>query len=811
MSLFSGIHEVRVLNAAGDIFAGYFDNEAAAVAAVERLADYKAAWHTLNPLVAGAVADKPINPDELVQSFHTAADEDIASRKRIVMDFDPIRTTGNQKDNATDAEKVTALAQAEECRDALTAIGWPAPTVIDSGNGIHLRYRVELPNDEPSHELVRGLLRSLAERYPLLDVTNHNASRVAKLPGSWARKSAHTDDRPHRISRLLEAGENTVVSMAQLTAAAPQTGTGAAYEAVPEVSGVELKAMRVWLLGYLEHFELVHRTEARRTTGGWKIGVYCPLTESDESPHDDSGDTSTILQIINGKLSFKYSHNSCEKQGRNTAAFKAEMARRNPVPYLPEPGQDAVAVMGSGLGHALPPLLQADLAMDFLKDNLDFMQLVDSDPPMLACWTGQSWELRKSRRLLEKAVNAYMKKLYTRYPAPAEGRDRRGMLKASITLSGVAHYAELDLPEARREQFDQGEFLLGLPGGMVADLETGETRPMLREDFVSQCLTVAPDANHPTPRWARFLLEVSLGDVEQATYLEGLASLCLNAHPTNAIFALFGDGRNGKSSYLKVLEGILGHMARSVRPGELSESQYADSQNKRTLAGFEGARMVCSKETKAKNLDFSLLKLLTGGDAVNGAQMRQDAHAIRATWKLLLTTNDAPVFPPDAAFKGRVHLIPFGANFSANPEVTIDATMHAELPGILAQLIRRSPSVIKGGLLRPSTVTVATDELFVELDIAARFQSECLLEAYGAVAEASDVRTVASHWIHREGLDVSDKSFMGELQKRFGKRYAFRKIGARTARVFTGVRLVDCDPQAVITGKSADKLDTQNP
>ena len=366
-SLFSGIHEVRVKVAEKETYVGYFDNEAAAVAAVARLATYKAAWHTLNPLVAGVLADKPINPDELVRSLNAAADEDIACRKWIMLDFDPIRTTKDQKDNSTDSEKVVALAQAEECRDALTAIGWPRPVVIDSGNGYHLRYRVELPNDEPSHALVRGLLHSLAGKYSLMDLTNHNASRIAKLPGSWARKGEPSGDRPHRLSTLLEAGENVVVSVAQLNAAAPHAGTGAAYEATPEATSAELKIMRTWLLGYLEHFELVHRTEARRTTGGWKIGVYCPLTESDESPHDDSGDTSTILQIINGRLSFKCSHNSCEKLERNTAAFKAAMSLRNPVPYLPEPGQDAAAVFGGK--NPFPKLLHDDLAHDFLKGN----------------------------------------------------------------------------------------------------------------------------------------------------------------------------------------------------------------------------------------------------------------------------------------------------------------------------------------------------------------------------------------------------------------------------------------------------------
>lgn len=806
MNLFSGVHEVRVKTAAG-ILASYFDSEVAALSAVEHLVNYKAAWHTLNPLAADALTpDTVINPAELARTYNTAADSHILRREWLLLDFDPPRPKDS---NSTDEEKTAAHQQAEECRGELTAMGWPLPTVIDSGNGYHLRYPITLPNDDASHELVRSVLHALAERHSMLDVTNHNAARVAKLPGTWARKGEHTADRPHRLSTLLEAGGCEVVSEAQLRALVPQTGNVCEYSAPETLTSEESKAAREWLLGYVEHFELVARTDARRITGGWKIGIYCPLTETDDSPHDEGAETSTVISMINGRLAFKCAHNTCEKLGRNTATFKDAMSLRNPVPYLPEPGQDAVAVFGGQ--NPFPKLLHDDLAHHFLKGNQDFFLVRDVDPVLLAAWTVEGWKLRKDKWLLHRAISTYLADLFTRYPLAKPGaekkapRDPRRMLKGADTLGGVSKIAELFLPEVRHEQFDTEEYLLGLPNGMVANLETGEVRPMLREDFISQCLTVAPDANCPTPRWDRFLQEISCGDQEQADYLKGLAALCLNAHPTNAIFALFGEGRNGKSSYLKVLEGILGSMARSVRPGELQESQFADSQNKRTLAGFEGARMVCSKETKAKNLDFSLLKVLTGGDTVNGASMRQDARSIRATWKLILTTNDAPVFPPDAAFKGRVQLVPFGANFSSNPEVTIDATMHAELPGILWGLIGLSPSVIKGGLMRPSSVKIATDELFFELDVAARFQADCLVPAPDAVAVVAEVRTVAGRWIHREGLDtdMTARELMRELRKRFGKRYTIREVEGKNTWVITGVRLVDCDPQVIVSGSAS--------
>jgi P4 family phage/plasmid primase-like protien len=786
MSLFSGIHEVRTKTASG-VFAGYFDREVLALSAVERLGEYTAAWATLNPLRADALtADTVINPAELARSYNTAADEHIARREWLMLDFDPPRPTGT---NSTDVEKAAAWRQTEQCREELSAMGWPVPMVLDSGNGYHLRYRITLPNDAAANGLVRSVLRGLAERYSMLDVTACNAARCAKLPGTWARKAEPSDERPHRLALMLSEGSG-MVAEAQLRAVAGDvTVEYAPQDAPQEVASDAAKRDREWLLGYAEHYELVGRTSPMRIVGGFKIGIYCPLTEADSAPHDEGGETSTVLRIINGKLAFKCSHNTCEKAERNTAVFKQEMARRA-IPYLPEPGQDAEVVLGTRRTRILPPLLQADLAVDFLEENQDFALITDVNPPLLAAWTGQAWELRPDRRLLSKAVNTHLKRLYALYPPPVEGRDRRGMLKASDTLGGVTTYVWLDLPETRREKFDADEYLLGLPGGLVADLRTGTARQMQRADYISRCLTVAPDADHPTPRWTRFLTEITLGDVALAEYLRRLCALCLTAHPEHSIFALYGEGRNGKGSYMRVIEGILGSFAVSLRPRELAENKFGDDQNKRTLSTLEAARCVCVHEAKAANLDFAMLKVLSGGDTVNAAAMRADARQIRPTWKLFLVTNDQPIFPADAAFRARVKLVPFKADFTEAPETTIDGTLRSELPGILAEIIAICPSVIRDGLGKPASVKDSTAELFAELDIAARFQTDCLAPAPDEVVTGADMSTAASHWLHRENLDADVRQFMGELRKRFGKRYAFRKVEGKSVRVFTGVRLL---------------------
>lgn len=786
MSLFAGIHEVRVKTDSG-IFAGYFDDEAAALSAVEQLGSYTAAWATLNPLRSDVLTPDTVINVALVRTNRTAADSHISHREWLLLDFDPERPKDS---NATDAEKAAAREQAEQCRDELAAKGWPAPAVIDSGNGTHLRYRINLPNNADAHGLVRSVLHSLATRYSMLDTTNHNAARVAKLPGTWARKGEHTEERPHRISVLLEAAGDSVVSEAQLRAIAPQTATGRDYNPPEEVSGPDAKAAREWLLGYMQHYDLVARTEARRNTGGWKIGIYCPLTEADSAPHDEGFETSTILQVIGGKLSFKCSHDTCEKAGRNTAVFKAAMAERNPVPYAPEPGQDADVVLGSARRtRPLPPLLQADLATDFLRETQDFA-LIPDNPPLLAAWTGNAWELRTDRRLLNRAVNNHLKRLYDLYPPPAEGRDRRGMLKGSDTVSGVANLAWLDLPEVRREQFDTDEYLLGLPGGMVADLRSGTVRLAERKDYVSRCLTVAQDASHPTPRWTRFLMEIACGDHDLAEYLRRLCSLCLTAHPEHAIFACYGSGRNGKGSFIRVLEGILGSMAVMLRPRELAESKFADDANKRTLSTLEGARLACVQEAVASNLDFALLKVLSGGDTVSAAAMREDARQIKPTWKVFLTTNEQPIFPADAAFRARVKLVPFKADFSEAPEVTIDATLHGELPGILAELIALCPSVIRDGLGKPAAVKESTDDLFAELDTAAQFRAACLEDSPDGKVSYADMVRAVTVWTHDTELDGDViQKVIADLKKQKGVKYGTVSIDGKKPKGFRGVRL----------------------
>jgi hypothetical protein len=132
--------------------------------------------------------------------------EDIPSRRRILIDCDPVRPG---ETNATDEEKAEAFRVAKEVRSHLKVLGWPDPVEADSGNGAHLVYAIDLANDDESNALVKSVLASVAAKFDnarvKIDPKVHDAPRLIKIPGTLAAKGQNTDGRPHRYARVLTA------------------------------------------------------------------------------------------------------------------------------------------------------------------------------------------------------------------------------------------------------------------------------------------------------------------------------------------------------------------------------------------------------------------------------------------------------------------------------------------------------------------------------------------------------------------------------------------------------------------------------
>lgn len=199
--------ELRCPRTARGVVSGYYDTpEFLARDAGRWSGQAEAVYLTLNPVLPDLLA-RACNRVE-PYSKHTSKDQEVLRRRWFLVDFDPVRPAGI---SATDTEHEAALARARQCRDWLRGAGWPEPIYADSGNGAHLLYRIELPNDAASRLLLEQCLGALSARFsdPFVQVdrTTFNASRISKLYGTLAAKgdSVPKLGRVHRLARILEA------------------------------------------------------------------------------------------------------------------------------------------------------------------------------------------------------------------------------------------------------------------------------------------------------------------------------------------------------------------------------------------------------------------------------------------------------------------------------------------------------------------------------------------------------------------------------------------------------------------------------
>lgn len=197
---------------------GYFDDHRELTIQAAKLDDrgYQV-YATLNPVSPALLARAENRTRQRPKA--TTTDGDIVERRWLPVDLDPCRPSGI---SASEAEKQAAASRAAEIKGFLEALGGPDPLEADSGNGFHLLYRVDLPNDRESLELIKEVLEALNFRFSdnavSVDVSNSNAARIWKLYGTTARKGDFTEERPHRKSRLLKVsgtlGEATLSEVA---------------------------------------------------------------------------------------------------------------------------------------------------------------------------------------------------------------------------------------------------------------------------------------------------------------------------------------------------------------------------------------------------------------------------------------------------------------------------------------------------------------------------------------------------------------------------------------------------------------------
>jgi P4 family phage/plasmid primase-like protien len=733
-----------------------------------------------------------------------AKDEDVRRREWFFIDVDPVRP---RECNATDAEKGAAERVAGEVRSFLREQGFPDPVYCDSGNGYHLLYRIDLPNDADAEALVRRSLQALAARFDTagvkIDPKVCNASRLTKLYGTTVRKGEITEDRPVRESRMLEVPDPLEVVprglLERLAAEVPVEAPRNKVVAVraPQPAPATLPAPTG------DRAALVRRA--------WHYVKQCPPAISGQGGHDQTFKAAVIL----------------------TRGFGLTF-------------EEAAAVMLDYNKRCVPPWTLGELAHKLLdareKSIAPFGYLLregdPADPSRLATtflaggvyrfWRGSVWRYEGDRYVevaeadlkahltahIEAELDRGRRQGDHRGQQEGKGRGRRrrkgkkgpggqprrrltfGTSLLNATLQSLKGKAFLDQARvAMPSMIGQGaRDLLALKNGLL-DLDTGELLPHTPDWFSSTCLPYEYDPELACPTFLAAVERVTGGDEEKARLLqEWFGYNLIPCTDAQKFLILHGEGANGKSALCAALEALLGpENVSHVSLGELGES-FGLAPTLGKLANISADMSQLDRLAEGK------LKQLTSGDGVTVNRKFLPAVTAKPTARLTLATNNLPRFSDRSqGLERRAILLPCDAVIPEGERVPgMDKPSFwaesGELPGLLNWALEGLDRLRKNHFrfTDPAACTRAKQDHLDDCNPARAFLRDCCEAAPGEATFSADLYQAFERWCEQEGKTPLPASEFGkQVRRAYPVADAIKmKRAGKAERAWVGVRLL---------------------
>jgi len=401
-------------------------------------------------------------------------------------------------------------------------------------------------------------------------------------------------------------------------------------------------------------------------------------------------------------------------------------------------------------------------------------------------WTGQRWEpddtgahARAAKRIPDSIradadrvarvardsatgdPDVAAEKAYGECMAWADASESAGGLDAIIRVAKT----EKELV-VRRAELDADPWTFNTPAGTLS-LRTGEVRPNRREDLLTQIGGVGYDPAATCPRWARFVLEIMDGDPEMAAYLQRIVGYAMVGEVREAAFFIFwGNGRNGKGTFVERIRKVLGSYACNTPTSTFVNRRDGIPND---LAALDGRRMVTMSESEGgAPLEEALVKQVTGGDPMTARFMRGEFFDFIPVFTPILSTNNKPVVKGmDPAIWSRLHMVPFTVSFVGREDLDLKHALDAELPGILNWCLDGLADWRDNGLKVPAKATAAGLVYRAEMDVVGRFLEDCTRPSTVDNADNTELYRAFVKWSQDNGeREKSQRWLTQALQNR---------------------------------------------
>ena len=333
-------------------------------------------------------------------------------------------------------------------------------------------------------------------------------------------------------------------------------------------------------------------------------------------------------------------------------------------------------------------------------------------------------------------------------------------------LENIAKFATTDRSVSASD-FDTDPFLLAA-SDMWIDLTNGKAFAPTPSKLVSKALSVNYDQTADCPNLMKFLDDIFERNKELIGFVQRAIGYSLTGSTSEqCLFIMIGDGANGKSTFINVINKLLGSYGSTAA----SQTLIANGGNSigDDLVDLIGARLITVSETEeGQSLAEAKIKQMTGGDRLKGRPLYGTHIQFNIIGKLWLATNSLPqINNTDHGIWRRIKAIPFNRTFSAEEQdKTLGDKLIQELPGILNWAIEGCLAWQEQELQTPQVVEDQVAEYKSAMDSISQFvRDECEQDS-NHVCAASKFYQAYRDWCGSAGRKPqSQTAFKRALEK----------------------------------------------
>ncbi len=389
-------------------------------------------------------------------------------------------------------------------------------------------------------------------------------------------------------------------------------------------------------------------------------------------------------------------------------------------------------------------------------------------------WNGKAWIIDGNGELSRLAKDS-VKRIYKESFLIADEEIRKTIAKWAIKsedekrINSMVSLAksEIGVPVSPQE-LDTDLYLLNCLNG-TSDLKTKQLEPHNPQNLITKIIPVKYDPAAKCPQWIEFLETIMNWNYDLISFLQRAIGYSLTGDTSEqCLFLLLGAGANGKSTFLNIVNYLLGDYAQmAIFDTFLAKKEERSVNN--DIARMQGKRFVSAIESEGeRRLSEVLIKQLTGGDVITARFLFAEFFEFIPQFKIWLACNHKPTIRgTDHAIWRRIRLIPFNVTIpEADRDKHLAEKLRAELPGILAWAVGGCLEWQKSGLQTPDEVKQATNEYQTDMDVIQAFLDDrCFIKV-----ESTDVKTLSGKLYEAYASWCSENGETPLNNRSFGRR-----------------------------------------